>query len=402
MGLLSRFFRKADPVVISTPEELAAVIGATWDSSAGVAVSPETAMRFSTVYACVRVIAESIGALPLVLYRDNGAKGERETRHPLHRVLTVAPNPYMTPAEFKELMASCLASNGNFYAYKVWALGELVELLPIDPSRVAPKLREDWSVVYEVTFPDARRAVLTQDELWHVRLFGRDGLLGRSPISQAREDIGAAIAAQRMGGASFKNGSKLSGVLHTDGTLKDDAYQRIRASWQDTYGGVDNANKVAILEGGLKFQSVQMSAADAQWIESRKMSRSEIAGTFRVPPHKIGDLERATFSNIEHQAQEFVTDCLLPYLVKIEQRINAGLLPKEDVGRYYAKFTLNGLLRGDAKSRAEFYTRMVQNGAMSPNEIRALEDMNPRDGGDIYLTPLNMAVNGQPIKEQSA
>lgn len=404
MGFLSNLFRKADPVIVESSQALADLLGVGYESLTGLSVTHASAMRFSTVQACVRVIYETVGTLPLVLkeVKDGGNSSAAAVNHPLYRILKVNPNEFMTAAEFKELMAGNLASRGNFYAYKNVVRGELRELLPLSPSSVTPKLRDDWSVVYEVNFANGKTAVLTQDEVFHVRLFANDGLTGVSPIMQSRDSIGLALAAEMEGARMYKQGVKLSGVLSTDGTLSDEAYARIRSSWDTTYAGVSNAYKAAILEGGLKFTPNAMTATDAQWIEARKYQRSELAGIWRVPLHKIGDLEHATFSNIEHQSQEFVTDCLMPYLVKIEERVNMSLLSEKDRSKYYAKFNVNALLRGDMNARANFYTKLEQAGALSPNEIRSFEDMNPRDGGDIYLTPMNMAVNGKPIGENNA
>jgi HK97 family phage portal protein len=220
-----------------------------------------------------------------------------------------------------------------------------------------------------------------------------------SPVKQAKETLGLAMATEEHGARLFSNGAKPGGVLSTDQVLKDDSFDRIKASWDSAHSGVSNAHKVAILEGGLKWTQVGMSSEDSQFLETRNFQRSEIAGIYRVPPHMIGDLEHATFSNIEHLSLHFVANSLMPLLTRIEQRINFSLLSFKEQSKYYAKFTVNSLLRGDMASRAEFYTRMVQNGAMSPNEIRALEDMNPRTGGDIYLTPLNMAINGKTPKD---
>lgn len=401
MGIFSTFFKKSSPVKIDSSQALADFLGAGYESASGVAVTAESAMRFSTVQACVRVISETIGTLPLVLKEMQGRHHANAINHPLYRILKIAPNEFMTAAEFKELMGSQLALHGNFYAYKNSIKDELRELLPLNPAAVTPTLNSDWSVVYRVHFANGKIDILTQEQIFHVRLFGSDGLTGQSPVARSRDAIGLGIAAELEGARMYKHGVKLSGVLSTDGVLTEDAYQRIRASWEATYAGANNAYKAAILEGGLRYTPNAMTATDAQWIEARKYQRAELAGLWRVPPHKIGDLEHATFSNIEHQSQEFVTDCLLPYLVKIEERINVSLLSAQEQLKYYAKFNVNALLRGDMNARANFYMKLEQTGALSPNEIRALEDMNARDGGDIYLTPMNMAVNAQPTGQDN-
>ncbi|WP_175739695.1 phage portal protein [Burkholderia ambifaria] len=397
MGFLAK---SANPSIVDSPQALADMLGLSYESVTGVNVSPETAMRFTTVFSCVRVIAESIGLMPVTLKRRVGDSRVDVPNHPLDRILRVAPNEFMTAAEWHELLGMSLAQHGNFYAWKNVVRGELRELLPLRAGCVMPKLDENWNVTYQVTFPNGTTRTLPASDVLHVRLFSRDGLIGLNPIQQNRDAIGLGIAAERQGSRWFKQGTRLSGVLSTDGALKDDAYKRIRADWERTYSGDENAWKVAILEAGLKFQPVAMSAADVQWIDGRKMQRSEICGLYRVPPHKIGDLERATFTNIEQQSLDFVIDCIVPYVVKIEQRYLVSLMSQKDQADHYARFNLNALLRGDMQTRAAFYMRLQQCGALSSNEIRALEDMNPREGGDVYLTPVNMAVNGEAGKDK--
>lgn len=399
MGILGT--KSATPVAIDSSDKLAQLLGG-GVSAAGVAVSARRAMQFSPFASCVRVIAESIGMLPVSLYKKKGKARDKDIENRLHTLLSIAPNDFQTAVEFWTQTGACLASRGNFYAWKNVVRDELRELLPLHPDSVTPKLRSDWSLVYEVAFPDGRRAVLAQEEVFHVRVFSLDGVRGLDPISYMRETLGEGIAGAQMGSSGYKNGSKLSGVLSTDGTLSDEAYERIRDSWQGTYGGAENAFKVAILEAGLKFSPVSMTNEQAQYIDARKLNRSEMAGLFRVPPHKIGDLEHATFSNIEHQAQEFVTDCLMPYLVAIEARVRVSLLPRTQWASGFLKFNVNALLRGDMAARAAYYHSLMQDGAISPNEIRDLEDWNPREGGDIFLTPMNMLINGQaPPKPKS-
>ncbi|AZY50097.1 phage portal protein [Bordetella avium] len=393
----------APPEVIDGPDKLAAFLGG-MQTGAGVAVSMRAAMQYSAMMSCARVIAEDIGKLPLHLYEQDGRMRERLTDDPLSTLLNVAPNEFMTAREFWETCGLHLALRGNFYAWKNVVRGTVRELLPLHPGSVVPKLRSDWSVVYQVTFPNGKVDILPQEAIFHVRILSMDGLNGLDPITYfAREVLGEAIAADRQAQGMFRQGAKLSGVLSTDGTLNDDAYARIREDWEQTYGGVDNAYKVAILEGGLNFKEISMTNEQAQFLEQRKFKRGEMAGLYRIAPHKIGDLEHATFSNIEHQSQEHVTDCLMPLATKIEARIRVSLVPKERRNRVFAKFNMNALLRGDMTARANYYTKQIQNGVYSPNDVRELEDENPRDGGDIYLTPSNMLIDGKvpaaPAKE---
>lgn len=363
----------------------------------GVSVNAKTAMRFAPVFACIRVLAESVGQLPFHLYERDGSAKLKAAGHRLYGLLHDAPNGYQTSQEWREMMIAHLGLRGNFYCFINRIRGEVRELLPLNPDSVEPKQDENYNVVYHVKFANGSEDVLPANDVFHVRLMSYDGLKGLSPITQARESIGLGMATEKFGSLLFKNGAKPGGILSTEQGLKQEQIELIRKAWDASHGGNDNAHKAAILQGGLKWTSIGMTSDDAQFLETRKYQRSEIAGIFRVPPHMIGDLEKATFSNIEQQSLDFVIHSLMPWLTRIEQRVNLQLLQPKERGRYYAKLNQSALLRGDMKSRSEFYTRLQQAGALSPNEIRELEDMNPRDGGDIYLTPLNMAINGKPI-----
>ena len=384
---------------IDSSANLAEYLGAGYESDTGISISPSTAMRYAAVFACVRVLSESVGMLPVGLYERKG-DARVQSFGGLADLISVSPNEFQTAQEFWEQCIVHLCLRGNFYAWKNVVGGELRELIPFGAGCVTPVLREDYSIWYKVQYANGSQDVLPGADVFHVRLASLDGITGLSPTAWNRETIALGIATQKHGSKVFKNGARIGGVLTTDGILGDEPYERVKKSWSDTYSGVDNAHKVAILEQGLKYQSVMMSSEDAQYHETRQFQRSEIAGIFRVPPHMIGDLEHATFSNIEHQARQFVDQALIPLLTRIERRILVSLIPPAMRARQFAKFKTNSLLRGDTKSRAEFYTKMIQNGAMSPNEIRALEDMNPRDGGDIYLTPLNMAIDGKPVEQE--
>jgi HK97 family phage portal protein len=402
MNLLSRLnpFSTKSAEIIDTPAKLAGMLGAWYDSDAGVTVTSANALQISTVYQCVRVLSESIGMLPLFLMADSGQGKDKAKTHPLYKILKTAPNDYQTAQEWKEMVIAHLCLLGNHYSYINRVNGKVLELLPLSPTAVLPKLRDDYTVEYQVTFKSGVTKTLEQSEILHFKLFSTDGVNGICPISMGRNALGLLKATEAHGSSLFKNGANPFGGFKTDKNLTEEQFKGLKDQLQE-HQGSGNGFKPLILEGGLEWVQVAITPENAQFLETRKFQRSEIAGLFRVPPHMIGDLERATFSNIEHQGLEFVTGTLMPYLTKIESRINVSLLNPKDQANYEAKFNVNALLRGDMKARAEFYTKMLQNGAMSPNEIRAKEDMNPRDGGDIFLTPLNMAVNGQPIGENT-
>lgn len=388
------WFRRKNTEIIDTPEKLEKAFGAMFQSDAGIKVSPANAMQITTVFACIKVLAESIGMLPLNLHKSSGSRTEKITNTPLAVLLRDGPNDFMTPQEFKELIVVHLCLRGNFYAYKNKVAGRLAELLPLNPAATTPKINDNYEVSYEVKFANGTKETLPESDVFHVRLFTLDGVIGLNPIQWARHALGLARATERHGSKLFQNGAQPIGGFKTDKTLKDEQYNLLKKGIDEFVG--EGAYRNMILQGGLEWFQTTMTNEDSQFLETRKFQRSEICAIFRVPPHMIADLEKATFSNIEHQSLDFVRSALMPILTRIEQRINKSLTSDKD---HYAKFNANALMRGDMTARAAFYTQMVQNGALSPNEIRELEDMDAREGGDIYLTPLNMAVNGQPMKE---
>ncbi|MFE4112273.1 phage portal protein [Kosakonia sp. YIM B13611] len=395
------FTKSSTPV--TTPAELAQEIGLTYDTYTGKRVSSGRAMRLTAVFSCVRVLAESIGMLPCSIYKAVGKGKEKATAERLHKLVSMKPNGYMTPQEFWELMIVCLCLRGNFYAYKVKALGEVVELLPLDPGCVQPKLNSNWEPVYQVTFPDGTTDVLGQEDIWHVRILTLDGLNGLNPIAYAREAISLGLATEEHGARLFSNGAVTSGVLETEHQLSDTAYQRLKSDFEEKHQGLGNAHKPMILEMGLQWKSMALSAEDSQFLETRKFQLEEICRLFRVPMHLVQNTDRATYSNIEELGMGFINYSLVPYLTRIEQRINIGLVRESKQGTYYAKFNVGALLRGDMKSRFEAYATAINWGMYSPNDCLELEDRNPRPGGDVYLTPMNMTTkpsDGSKAKQQ--
>ncbi|MDX7988775.1 phage portal protein [Xenorhabdus sp. 12] len=383
-------FRKSAELM--TSRDLSELIGLSYDTYSGRRVSPQLAMQLTAVFSCVRVLAESVGMLPCSLYEQLERGNRRAVNERLHKLLSIKPNNYMTPQEFWELLIASLCLRGNFYAYKVKVLGEVVELLPIDPGAVVPKLNRGWQPEYQVIFPSGESRTLTQEELWHVRIFTLDGLTGLSPITYARQAIGLGLATEEHGSRLFGNGAVTSGVLQTDQALKDEAYKRLKADFEARHQGLVNAHKPMILEMGLQWKQISLSAEDAQFLETRKFQLEEICRIFRVPLHMVQNTDRATFNNIENLGIGFINYSLVPYLTRIEQRINAGLVKTSKQGRFYAKFNTGALLRGDMKSRFEAYATGINWGIYAPNECRELEELNPREGGDIYLTPMNMTT----------
>lgn len=389
--LRSLLGRKSASQAIDTSEKLAKALGEGYESNSGQRVTTNSAMQQLVVFNCVRVLAESMGMLPCQLLKKTDRVRLPATGHRLYPLITMAPNSYMTAQEFWELLVACLCLRGNFYAYKVSALGNVGELLPLNPDIVTPKLKDDWTVEYTVNFKSGTK-VLTQDEIWHVRLFTLDGLNGLNPIAYARQALGLGQAMDAHAAKLFTNGAVTSGVLRTEQELSPEAFDRLKTEFQGEHMGVANAYKPMILEMGLDWKPISLSAQDTQFIESKKLTEAQICGLFRVPPHLVASMEKMTLNNIEHMGMSFVNYSLVPIMTRIEHRIQVGLLNEKDRLTHYAKFNAGALMRGDLKGRYEAYAKGIQWSILSSNECRDLEDMNPREGGDVYLTPMNMTT----------
>lgn len=398
-GLLSWVWTgSAEPrATLADPDAtLLASLGAT-RSASGISVTPDSAMRLSAVAACVRLISESIASLPLHVYR-RGDTRERVSDSAIGRLLHDEPNSLMSSFTFRETLAANTLLNGNGYAPIIRSRGgDPLELLPVPTNRVAVR-RSDSQLVYDVHLWNDRMITVGQADMIHIPGLSFDGLIGMSPVRYAAQSIGLGMAAEQYGAAFFGNGSTPSGVISVkEQRLGADQIKAMRDSWYAAYGGVSNAQKTAVLFGGATFDRISIPPDEAQFIETRKFQISDIARWFRVPPHMIGDLERATFSNIEHQQLEFVMHTLRPWLVRMEQEFNRKLFPTSTDGRpgeLYAEFSVDGLLRGDVKSRSDYYIRGRQWGWLSVNDIRRLENMEPVADGDVYLQPLNMVPAG--------
>lgn len=371
-------------------------------TASGVTVTPNTAMKLSAVSACVRLIAESIAALPLNVYRRVDDKRRvRVSDIPQHRLLHNEPNRLMSSFTFRETLAAHLLLWGNAYALLVRnGAAEVVEMLPVHPQQVAVYKTEGGELAYEVRIDNLHRRV-TQWDMLHIPGLAFDGITGMSPIKYAAQSIGLGLAAEAFGAAFFGNGSMPSGVLSMPGRLDKTQIETLRDSWYASYGGASNSNRTAVLFDGAKFDPISLDPDVAQFVETRRFQVADIARWYRVPPHMIGDLEKATFSNIEHQALEFVTHTLRPWLVRFEQELQRKLFPSSSEGLpsdLYCEFNVDGLLRGDHKSRNEAYAIGRQWGWLSVNDIRARENLEPVADGDTYIVPLNMV----PAKQAGA
>lgn len=372
-------------------------------SASGVIVSPQTAMQSAAVYSCVQVLAQSVGMLPFNLYRED-SKGVKTLAkdHPLWSILRDQPNDYQTSVEFFEMMVAALCLRGNAYAYvNRTRSGRVVELLPLHPDMVRVEMASDYTVRYSVTLADGSFKVMDQGEILHVRGLTLNGWLGVSPIAYARESIGLALATEKFGGQLFRNGAKMGGVLEHPEKMSDEAYRRLKDSFDAATSG-ENAHKTALLEEGVKYSKISMNADEAQFLATRQYQRSEIAAIFRVPPHMIGDLSRATFSNIEQQSLDFINSALMPWLNRFEKAFRRDLYTPEDKLNLHGKFGVASLLRGDAAARGTYYHNGILDGWMTGNEARHMESdigiiLNPIDGLDVPLRPLNMTRIDEPI-----
>ena len=384
-------------------------------SSSGKRINERSAMQMTAVYSCVRILSEAIAGLPLHIYKTTEFGAEKAISHPLYRILHDEPNAEMTSFVFRETLMTHILLWGNAYAQIIRnGKGEILGLYPLMPERMRVDRDENSKLFYEYRISESDYAVnkagivkLSQLDVLHIPGLGFDGLVGYSPISMAKNAIGMAVAAEEYGSKFFANGATPSGILEYPGTVKDPA--AMRESWSKGFSG-DNSHKVAILEEGMKYTPISISPNEAQFLETRKFQLNEIARIFRIPPHMIGDLDKSSFSNIEQQSLEFVKYTLGPWAARWEQAINRILLSKEEKKDYYVKFNVDGLLRGDYQSRMNGYAVGRQNGWMSANDIRALENLDripPEDGGDLYLVngnmlPLNKAGEFAKRKEEKA
>jgi HK97 family phage portal protein len=365
----------------------------------GKVVNEHTAMQTSAVYACVRILSETIASLPLHTYRHTTTGKEKATDHPLYYLLHSEPNPEMTSFVFRETLMGHLLLWGNAYTQIIRdGRGNVLAMYPLLPNRMLVDRTDNGEIFYTYN-SDTYSTVLRKDEVLHIPGMGFDGLIGYSPIAMAKNSIGMAIATEEYGARFFANGANPGGVLEHPGTVKDP--QRVRDSWNAVYQGSGNAHRIAVLEEGMKFQTIGIPPDQAQFLETRKFQIEEICRIFRIPPHLVASLDRATFSNIENQSISFIDNTIVPWVSRIEQSMQKALFSEQDKREFLIKFNLNGRLRGDAVSRAQFYQTMRQNGIMSANDVRELEEMNlipAEKGGD----ELHINGNAVPLSQAGA
>lgn len=418
MGLLNSLAIASGPSevreVVNPKHPRDPVLAAMFADPSSVAVTPQSAMRVTAVWASVALIAETLSALPLhVLRRTEAEAGEesaKATDHPLYYLLHDMPTSGITSFEWRELMFTHTALRGDSYARIVLdGGGRVIDLPPIMPDHIRPERNRANRTQYR-WWPDGTgpSRVLFDDEVLRIPYKMLDGLHSLSPIATHKATIGNALSSAAFLQSFYANSAQPKGALVSQELLSNEAAKALRQSWEERHMGPANAGRIAIFDGGMKWENIGMTMDDAQYIELQQFSVSDIARIFLVPPHKIGDLSNATFSNIEHQAIEFVVDTILRWVRRAEMRFNAYLLSaRERAAGYYIAFDLKGLMRGDSAARSNFYRAMFYIGAMNPNEIRAAEDMNPYDGGDKFFVqgatmPIDALLNtpaGAGIRE---
>ena len=410
MSVLGRLFRVRDkPEVSGDMRRAYDMMGGSrfgfffGGSTSGKAVNERTAMQMTAVYACVRVLSEAVAGLPLHVYRyrEDGSK-EKALKHPLYRLLHDEPNPEMSSFNFRETLMGHLLLYGNAYAQIIRnGRGEVVGLYPLMPAKMTVDRDSGGNLYYLYSrgsddAPEAGengQVYLPPDQVLHIPGLGYDGIVGYSPIAMAKNAVGLGIATEEYGAKFFANDASPSGILEHPGVLKNP--DKVRESWNKLFRGSVNSHQIAVLEEGLKYQPIGISPDQAQFLETRKFQLNEIARIFRVPPHMVGDLEKSSFSNIEQQSLEFVKYTLEPWLMRWEQAMGRRLFTESEKESYFIRFNVEGLLRGDYESRMNGYAVARQNGWMSANDIRELENLDriPAElGGDLYL------VNGSMTK----
>lgn len=358
-------------------------------SSSGKAVTADKAIRLSAVWSCVRLLSESVSTLPVKIYTRQ-ADGSRKLAqdHPVYQVLCRRPNLEMTPSRFMLMVVASICLRGNAFVEKLFIGSKLVSLVPLLPQNMVVKRLDNGRLEYTYT-EDGQKRVIPEKNMMHIRGFGLDGVCGMMPMMAGRDVIGAAMSVEESAAKIFENGLQSSGFLSADGALNDEQRERLRGYMQ-AFAGSRNAGKIMVLEGGLKYQNVTMNPEAAQMLESRSFSIEEICRWFRVPPFMVGHTSKQSSwaSSLEGMNLQFLTHTLRPLLVNIEQEISRCLLNGEE--DLFAEFSVEGLLRADSAGRAAYYTSALQNGWMSRNDVRRLENMPPIEGGDIYTVQLNL------------
>ena len=394
MSFLSKIFKRSADTYGEIDRAVSTVLAGV--NANGVYVTEDTALTITTVWACVSLLSESVGILPIHLYKKTDSGREVVHGHDSLNLVN-SPNSYFSRMDMLQHLMVSVTLHGNGYVRIMRDKGgRPIKLMMLEPQVPQPVLSKNDELFYNVN-----GEMVHSDDMIHVKGLVVDGFKGKSPIAVHRENLCLTMEVQKYGEQFFSKGGNTSGVFEVPGALKDDAFKRLQQQLAAQFSGIGNSHKPMLLEGGMKYTRINIPLDDAQFLTTRKFQKGEIASIYRVPPHMVGDLERSTYSNIEQQSQEYLTYCLMPYLVKIETELNQKLLSYKDREMYYFRFGLNGLLRADSKSRSEYYKNMYLIGCMSPNEIRELEEMNKYKGGDEFYVQSNMTTTDNAINKDN-
>lgn len=387
--------RSSEDSLLHPPQWLLDLFGVS-NTASGETVTPDSALLNSNVYTCASVLGGDIGKLPIQVFKKRGAGIERDSSHPVSRLLGSRPNPYMSAYTFKELMMVHVTVWGNGYANIEWETsgpnnGQPKGLWPLDPSKTDVQVDKDTGQVwYVTTLPNGEMRKLRHFDVLHFKSISKSGLKGITPISVIREELGVQKAQRKFLGAFYANGTATRGILKIpNGTLDKPAKDKARDEWQKANSGLNNAHRIAILDAGMEYQNLGMPLNDAQFIETSKFGIMETAKIYKVPGYKLG-LTDVKFSNMENQSLEYVKSTLQPIFTNWEQECDYKLFTESDQRKYYTKFNVTGELRGDSASRAAYYKEMITMGVYTINEVRELEEQdNIGDKGDVHFVSLN-------------
>lgn len=399
MGLLAQTLRPLSRALgLEGPQPLTASNLANWafgarETVTGLTITPESSLQITAVYACVNVIAQDVASLPLHVYRRLDPRGkERAKDHYLYWLLRYRPNRHMTSMQFRMALQGHLLTWGNAYAeIERDRAGRVIALWPLRPDRMEkPEVSAAGTLMYRYTLPNGQKTILSQVQVLHLRGLSSNGIIGYSPITLQRESLGWAQATKEFGARFYGNNAQPGGALLVDKRLSSEAHGKLKSSWEASHQGLSNAHRVAILEEGIKWQQIGIPPDDAQFLDTMNFQTPEICGMFRVAPHKVAHLLRATFSNIEEQDLSHVKDTIRPWLEVWEQQLQMDVFLESEQDRYFAEHLIDALLRGAFKDRVAGLATEIQNGILSINDAREIENMNPILGGDDHYIQQNM------------
>ena len=391
MGLF-KFFQKKSSSGSDSADLWRELLGRS-SSKAGIPINSRTIMQLTTAQSCARVIAEDIAQLPFKLYKDRKDGGsDPASDHAIYKLIKTKPNNWQTAFELREQIGLHLVLTNNAYVWINRINGKIVELLPLEPQQVTVTRASGWESKYQVQLLGGEKLIIPKSDIWHIRGPSWNGWSGLDGVRLMREAVGMALALEEHGARMFSNGATVGGLLSTEQQLNQEQRTALRESWQDRQGGVENAYKTAVMWGGMKWTPMSTSNDQAQFLETRRFQVEEVCRAFKVMPIMVGHSDKTTtYASAEQMFLAHLRSTMGPWLTRIEQSADCNLLTDAEMsGGYHTKFMRNAYLASVATDRAAFYSQMYNIGSLNPNEIRALEDLNPYQGGEAYRVPLNM------------